>query len=293
MAKLNLNPEPSPVALAMYEAASRRDVGPRRYLGMSQIGAPCDRALWYQFRQYSPLPTEGRVKMIFELGDWVEMLIVKGLIEAGYEVTHIDRRIARVLQLLGHDVDDSEQEAFVDHNGLFGGHCDGHIRGVTRREHILECKSANGKKFKAFQQFGVRQVYPVYYCQCQLYMGYAGLERALLVVYCKDTSEIHAERIRFVRSDFEALRQRAARIIGANEPFGQPFGQDSFECRYCDYRVICWTPEEHFQRWQTCGTCRFAHFDGLQPSCAHFNAKIPNWGLDGCQAYQQRQEVPF
>lgn len=293
MAQLKTNQDPSPIAAALYEAAARQEDRPRRYLGMSQIGAPCDRALWYQFRQYSPLPLEGRVKMLFELGNWVEFLIIRGLIDSGYEVTHIDRRIASVLRLLGYDVDDSGQEAFSDLNGLFCGHCDGHIHGVTKREHILECKSANSKKFKAFQQFGTHKVYPVYYCQCQLYMGYSGLNRALVVVYNKETSEIFTERIRFIRSDFEALRQRAEHIISANDTPAQPFKQDSFDCRYCDYRILCYAPDQHFQKWQTCGSCRHLLFDGLYPSCTNFNAQITEWGRSGCTAWQARSETPF
>ncbi|MBR5346984.1 MAG: YqaJ viral recombinase family protein, partial [Deltaproteobacteria bacterium] len=53
------------------------------------------------------------------------------------------------------------------------------IKGVTSLDHVLEIKSANSRRFKAFRESGVRAISREYYCQVQCYMGYSGLERAL------------------------------------------------------------------------------------------------------------------
>ena len=132
-----------PVANAMYEAASRalHDEPARSYLGMSGIGHPCARKIWYGFRQYSPMTQAGRVEMIFSLGNAVEQEVLRWLQLAGYKV-------------------DGQQTEFSALNGLFGGHCDGIIYGVTQRPHILEIKSASATRFKAFQTGTICQVAP-------------------------------------------------------------------------------------------------------------------------------------
>jgi hypothetical protein len=100
---------------------------------MSAIGDNCARKLWLSFRGYTPLPLDGRVLMLFRFGDRVEEEIIYHLRLAGYSV-------------------EGQQESFADHDGWFKGHADGIIHGVTRQQHILEIKSCNANKFKAFQQ---------------------------------------------------------------------------------------------------------------------------------------------
>lgn len=202
---------------------------------MSRIGERCARKLWYAFRGYSPAPLEGRAAMIFDMGDRVEDAVRHWLDAAGYRV------------------EDAQRE-FSVHAGMFRGHCDGIIHGVTSRPHILEIKSANDRRFKAFQREGIRSVSPVYYCQAQCYMGYAGLERALFVVMNKNTCELYAERVHFSREDFEALHARAHAIITANDPPERPpdhrdsAGEDAQICAWCDFHAVCLSGEARSDR---------------------------------------------
>ncbi|MBU1170282.1 MAG: YqaJ viral recombinase family protein [Proteobacteria bacterium] len=244
----------------LYEAAAKSKKESRNYLGMSQIGHDCPRKLWYDFRKYTPVPLEGRIKMLFRFGDRIEEELIHHLSLAGYKV-------------------EGQQDAFSAHNGFFRGHCDGIIHGVTFRPHILECKSANAKKYAKFKKYGVRKVYPIYYCQCQCYMGYSGLERALVVVQCKDTSEIYTERLPFNSSDFNALHQRAYDIITANEPPDKI--PESLTCEYCDQRINCKFPEEAIVTEHVCGTCYYMGFKGLTSTCRHPDHPYPilTWGI--------------
>ena len=51
---------PSPTVQKIYEHyEASRDNGHRAHLGGSQIGNPCSRALWYQFRHASSQSFEG------------------------------------------------------------------------------------------------------------------------------------------------------------------------------------------------------------------------------------------
>jgi hypothetical protein len=266
------------IAIEIYEAAAReyiqtnaarRNSGGRhkKYLGMSQVGDPCERKLWYDFRKFTRKPFEGRMALLFNEGDIYEEKLVKYLTLAGYGIERTGK----------------DQLEFSDFDELFKGHSDGLIHGVTRRTHVLELKTANKNKFASFQRFGIQKTYPVYYSQAQCYMGYSGFERALFVVYCKDNSNIYTERIHFIRQDFEALRQRALRIISANEPLSRAFDSSAvMDCQWCDYRLHCWSAEGMIMTDdRTCGSCWYSWWQGLRSCCLHPDHPyfIQTWGM--------------
>lgn len=264
----------------MYEAAAVRRTSPRNYLGMSVIGERCPRNLWYTFRGYSASLLTGRAAMIFDMGNRVEEAVLHWLDAAGYRV-------------------EDAQKEFSAHAGMFRGHCDGIIHGVTSRPHILEIKSANDRRFKAFQREGIRSVSPAYYCQAQCYMGYAGLERALFVVMNKNTCDLYAERMHFSRDDFEALHARAYTIITANEPPERlPDFQDT-NCAWCDFRTVCTSPGEAIQMSPSCGCCAGLVMRGLTPICIFQDGEpIIDWNRQpalSCKAWYFRDlsDIPF
>ena len=257
------------VANNLYEAAarSRNDQPRRNYLGMSAIGDPCERKLWFGFRGFTPLPLDGRVIMLFRFGDRVEEEVIHWLRAAGYHV-------------------EGQQEGFSDHGGWFSGHCDGIIHGITNQPHILEIKSCNAKKFNAFKKYGVQKTYQIYWDQSQCYMGYAGLERALFVIQNKDNSEIYTERVYFDQEAFTLLRKKAFSVITSNDPIKPEFAKDSQTCSWCDHRITCWNPEESIQTLQDCMTCQDMRWDGLKRFChnpehafelVQRNGACPDW----------------
>lgn len=256
------------IAENMYEAASRyaKAQPARNYLGMSAIGNPCARALWYSFRQFTPVATEGRGQMIFSLGDAIEQEAIRWLELAGYQI-------------------EGRQEDFSALNGFFQGHCDGIIHGVTAKPHILEIKSANEKRFALFQKQGItRETAPAYAAQVQCYMGYAQLERALFVVVNKNNCEIHTERHYFDEAFFREMEAKAASIIEAHRPPERAFAETSTACKWCDYRGHCWQ-SPYVQERQTCGSCASCFFNGLQPVCNLHNREIRKWGR-GCEHWR-------
>ena len=258
---MELPQEKLPLVNEMYEAACRERGEQRNYLGMSSIGDPCKRKLWLSFMGYDPLPIEGRAAMIFDLGSRVEDAVIHWLEAAGYTI-------------------EGQQQDFTAHNGFFRGHCDGIIHGVTQKPHILEIKSANAKKFKAFKEQGIASVSPVYYAQVQCYMGYSGLERAVWVVMCKDNCELYTERVHFNQAHFDALHQRALEILTAREMPEKTEGM----CQWCEQRA--WCGGRSVQTRQTCGTCIYC-WAGLEPRCSHLDHQVPikRWGT-GCPDWQ-------
>jgi hypothetical protein len=265
---------PARIANDIFEAASRERARQKlgtRTLPMSMIGAPCDRKLWYLFRNFTKKPMDGRLALIFDDGNHYELKMLKWLRAAGYKIEG--------------GADEGEQGTYLAHNGFFKGKSDGKIFGITQHAHVLEIKSANKHRFESFLRFGVKAANPLYYCQCQCYMGYGNLDRALVLVYCKDDSRVYTERLHFNRHDFQSLHERAYRIITANDLLDRAFQKaDAPECRWCDFRVHCWTDEGTILADdRACGSCQYLQWKGLQPCCLHPDhpCMIQTWGA-GC-----------
>ena len=189
--------------------------------------------------------------MIFRLGDRIEDEVVELLQESGLRVTE-------------------QQRVFHDFGGFFRGHWDGRIEGVTKRPHVLEIKSANEERFKEFRKKTVAAANPVYAAQVQVYMGYSGLDRALWVVYCKNNSAVYTERAYFSREAFTALREKAWRIITANQAPARTFADpEDVHCQWCDHRTLCWEPEDFVMADEDrhCRNCTYFAFAGLDLYC--------------------------
>jgi hypothetical protein len=265
MAKLGPINQEQRIAFDIMEAVAKAEAAePRRkYLGMSSIGGECERALWYGFRGFDPIPFPGRVLRIFEAGDDGEKRMIRDLTRTGFQVTNT-------------------QAEYSDFDGMFRGHSDGKIHGVTKRggPEVLECKTANDRIFKLFCSDGCQATNYKYFCQGQCYMGYSGLTRCFFIVENKNTSDLYIERLYFDPLLFAKLKAKAARIIYANEaPAKLPKKAD---CKYCDFRLLC-LDGAGVQMSETCGTCwYFGWIPGLafKKQCFHPNHpyELTQWG---------------
>ena len=241
---------------------------------MSSIGGACDRALWLSFRGFPENPTDGRMIMLFRFGDRIEEEVIQWLNAAGYRV-------------------EGQQDEFSDFDGHFRGHCDGIVHGVTSRPHILEVKSANANRFKAFKMAGIEKTSNTYFAQAQCYMGYSGLDRTLFVVQDKNTSEIYTERIRFSKLIFDELRERAKAIIYSDD-IPSLRAEHDMACRWCSQSMSCAYADDGegltLADDQVCGTCKwFGHAKGLKKWCHHHDLEIKTWGV-GCPDWKDRFE---
>lgn len=183
---------------AYYEANQR----PRLRLGLSEIGHPCKRYLWYRHNGYPQTPISGRVLRLFELGNLIEDAVVNDLQLTGFTVHSRQRRVF-----------------FEDDDTVLNGHIDGIVEGLieSSQPHLLEVKSANAKSFAKING-SYEKWQPKYKAQVHVYMLGAKLKRCLVVVYNKDTSELYTERIhldrdyavRLLVDVFAALHQTTA-----------------------------------------------------------------------------------
>src|SRR5690554_139100 len=176
--------------------------GLRYHLGASEVGGPCDRKLWLNFRWVIKQNFDGRVLRLLRRGKEEEHYVIEDLRAAGCVIDY-----------------DKSQEFFkiIPH---FGGSNDGLIESgvpeAPEKPHILEIKTHSKKSFDDLVKNGVEKSKPEHYAQMQVYMGGSGVDRALYFAVCKDDDRIYTERVRFDAEVFERLKKRADYIINSD-----------------------------------------------------------------------------
>lgn len=234
MPKLPNAVDPTLAAADMAMVATQ-DRYKRKYLGMSSIGEPCERKLWYSFRHALTVTFDAPTLKRFEDGHRTEDLVIA--------------RLRRVDGL-----------AIVDRGGdgrqlgakLLGAHFAGHydfmaqgLLQAPKTWHVGEVKctaklselekhvSNLGEK-NALQEWNV-----TYYGQAQMYMDYEGVERHWLVATTPGGREWTS-----VRTDYDPLaamklKAKAERIIFSETAPGRIGEETSFACKWCDYHGLC------------------------------------------------------
>ena len=227
-------------ALIDVDLIRRQEASSRSYLGASQLGASCERAIQYGYTQ-TPSDTgreiSGRILRIFERGHLVEAKMATWLRRAGFKLrTHNRQR---------------EQIGFSTLDGQFRGHIDGIItKGPDLIQYpcLWENKCLGAKYWREIDKKGVAIARPEYAAQIALYQAYLELHQhpALFTAVNADTMEIYAERITFDASLAQRISDRAVKIITAtkaNEQLPRPFVDSTyFECRMCQWQNRCWAP---------------------------------------------------
>lgn len=231
---------------ALEQAQERRH---RSHLGMSQIGRPCDREIWYSFRWAAQNNFDAPTLKRFEDGHASELVAV--------------RRLKMVPGIELHEVDESgEQFRFEDFGGHFSGSCDGAVLGILQAPktwHILEIKASakaddlDKAKKKVGEKGALQEWNPVYYAQAALYMHYAGLDRHYLVCVTPGARGWTSVRTEADPVHAEVMRQRAERIIFTDEAPPRIGGPDFYLCRWCDMHALCHGKEVMAER--NCRTC--------------------------------------
>ncbi len=228
--------------------ATRTATPPRSYLGGSRLGAPCERALQFEF---SGAPKDGdqefsgRTLRIFEIGHALEDLAVQWLRAAGFDLyTRKGNRL------------DAEQFGFSVADGRIRGHVDGIIAagpeplgiGVPA---LWECKTMNAKNWRETVAKGVVVAKPVYAAQIALYQAYMEAQvpgisdnPALFTAINKDTAELHHELVPFDPGFAQRMSDRGVRILQATDA-GELLpriaaARDFHECRMCPWADRCW-----------------------------------------------------
>lgn len=231
--------------LRAYEA--RRWSGDALRLSPSDMGQECSRKIWSKHRWVHPPEVfDGAKLRLFEAGKAFERRIIAELRDAGVTVDDLDPATGKPFEVK-----------------LLGGHMRGKIEGFAtgiveapKARHVLEAKSLNNKAFTAFLKSGVAIAKPDHEIQVQLYLHGFGVERGYYIAENRDTTELHAERVRYDLERATRIVARAEHILTAREPpmrqHDDPEAKAAWLCRSCPAIGNC-----HRGEWapRNCRTC--------------------------------------
>lgn len=190
----------------------------RNYIGASQIGNPCQRAIWYDYKHYPKKPYSAKQLRTFEIGKRLESMILSELTVSNIKWSNYD---------------------IVDTIPFFRGTCDA-ILSINDQKYILEIKTAKDVSFKKFIKLGLKDWNKQYYAQIQTYMGLYNIEKGILLAINKDTSELHQEEINFDPIYYMTLKSNASYIAEQKEPPERINKSPLFYiCSMCQYKELC------------------------------------------------------
>jgi hypothetical protein len=226
--------------LEWYEAKTDE---PRLHLGCSEIGGPCDRQLWYNFRWASTPEIKGRIRRLFQTGHLAEDRFLADLRAIGVEV-------------LERDPDTGKQFYFSTLGNHFGGSCDGIGRGFPEAPKawaITEFKTHSSKSFNSLMKDGVLVSKPQHWAQMQCYMLFAELDRALYLAVNKDNDDLYSEWVHFDEVAATTYVERAERVINATKPL-TPVSTDFtwYQCKMCNHYGVCHSNQVAQKNCRTC-----------------------------------------
>lgn len=221
------------------ENAPPKKVWPGRpYLSMSGIGEECLRKLFFGFRWASVQIISPQLGRIFERGDLEEKRIITDLKKAGMEVFRLEGE--EHIPMTG-EVGE-KQEELVDNWGHERGHPDGRVLGLIeapKTQHLLEMKTMNDSRWKAFVKSGVKDSNPKYFAQIQRYMRKMKLNRTLFIATNKNNEQREYERIDLDANFADDLKKKATDIILSIDPPTKQFSRSWFECKSCNHFGVC------------------------------------------------------
>lgn len=214
---------------------------PRKYLGASIVGNPCDALLSFNLRGFPNDPPDARLQRVFRMGHILEDEVVKDLKKAGLSIFEVDGVTGK-------------QHTY----SALGGHIVCHTDGLAEDEDgsvmVLEIKSMNEASHKKFLSKGVRISHPQYYGQVQLEMGLSEIHSTLFVAICKNNSMYGVEIVEFDEIEFAFIRERVQRVIdGDVEKISSD--KTDWRCKGCFKRSVCWDNREPKVE---CATCQHA-----------------------------------
>lgn len=276
-----------PTLDAMAQAMERaQDTAARPYLGVSQIGHPCERHLYLSFHWAEERRISAPGLRAIEDGHRGEDLMAERL------------RLVPGVKLQTSDPATGKQWAVEACGGHVRGHLDGIITGLLeapKTPHVWEHKQVNEKKFadlkKCIAVHGEKRALaawdPIYHGQALVYMRLRKLTRHFLTVGTPGGRDYVSARTEADSDAADQLLARAERIVRASEP-PLRLSEDPawFECKWCPYHAHCHgtaAPQVN------CRTC--AHStpepDGTWSCRRHEAGDIPqDWQRKGCEEHR-------
>lgn len=210
------------------DAIEGEERGERTYIGASMAATECVALLSLTLRGFPSDPVPARQRRIFRDGHRIEKQVISDLKRAGFSVMEEDELSGR-----------------QHHRAWLGGHVAGSADGLIELNGelmLLEIKSMKGSLFSRFTTKGVRVSHPHYCGQMMMLMALFRIPACLFVAYCKDTSEYHAEIVRFDQDLWDRMYVHIQAAISGRMDRVSSRPED-WRCRSCAKRSACWADD--------------------------------------------------
>jgi hypothetical protein len=218
----------------VYKTYEQGQEPPRSHMGVSQLGHPCERFLWINFRWVVTEKFQGRILKLFARGHREEAFVVSDLRRSGINVEAIGENQSRV---------------------SFGSHVSGSADGIVSllpngytKKAVLECKTHSDKSFKDMVKNGLEKSKPMHWVQCHIYAYGLKLERILYYAVNKNDDSVYTEWVHLDKDLAQKYVTRGQRIA-LDDRMPPPLSTDPswFECKFCPAHAFCHkaeTPKE-------------------------------------------------
>ena len=203
-----------------------------KILRASSAGFPCERNLWYGVRGYAETSDES-VQRIFDVGTYLEPLVVEWLKADGWEVEY------------NAGSQDADVEVTIPvKGGEIAGHPDCIISRGKLRNVLVDIKTMNDRAFTLWRREGTLKSKPQYVDQVHIYA--AGLKAAGreighlgIVGMNKNNSDMYIDIFEYDAARMVGIQERAERILNASDAPEENSPRESWCCNYCGYADIC------------------------------------------------------
>jgi hypothetical protein len=220
----------------------------RPAIGAGRLGNECHRALGYEFHRFPVDPGReptGKLHRIFDRGHDAEERMAEYLRLVGFTLmtARPDGKQFR-FDVVKYDDGKGRIKGMVD--GIFTGGPE--YIGKTKLVYpfVWENKELGSKAFNKIKKEGLEKAKPEYYAQCQLNMTYLGLHEnpCLITVKNADTQEVQYIQVPYDTAAAQKISDRGVTVVKANsvEELPRVARDDTdYRCKFCDFRVRCWT----------------------------------------------------
>jgi hypothetical protein len=253
--------------------ATAYDDGPRKHLGASQLGHPCEWYLWAVYRwlhhdvtytSYDGTDSTGRMRRLFKRGHWEEAHWFEWLRATGWTATDVDPTTGKQIRI-----------RFAEGHG--GGSLDAEASHpiYTGTELMLgEFKTYNEKQFNKLLKEGMPKAKPQHWVQKCVYGAARKIRYGFYCAICKNDDRIKVEvHVLNWQLGEDAMRKGTEVILSKVPPPKLSENPAWVDCKWCEKRGVC---HENKPVDVNCRSCRHAQpYENGEWFCNFHNSIIP------------------
>jgi hypothetical protein len=224
----------------------------KRTISAGIVGDECDAKIALKFRSMPSVPATPKLNRMFDLGHDLEDRVLSYI---GDAVKNLGGTVA-FRNFAG------DQWQFRGRHDHLKVKVDGLIEWPEVDE-LLEIKSASQSRFNAMEKKGVLKAEQKYWDQAQMAMALSGIASMKFVVYCKNTSRLYVEDIKFDPDRWSFLEAKIDRVM-TGEARRVSSNPTNYHCTMCDMIHSCWSKPAIHAKNRQCHHCAHAYPDVKQ-----------------------------